>query len=70
MSSIIRHDMLVRRALAFVDERRHERPDLPLEALIDEAGQRFNLSPVDSEALAHAFRTAASSAADAARENG
>lgn len=70
MTTVIRHDMLVRRALAFVDERRRERPDLPLEALLDEAGQRFNLSPLDAEALAHAFRTAAPAAADTARGNG
>lgn len=62
--------MLVRRALAFVDERRRERPNLPLEALLDEAGRRFNLSPLDSEALAHAFRAANPAGAAAAGENG
>ena len=70
MSTVIRHDMLVRRALAYVDERRREHPDLPLETLLDEAGRRFNLSPADGEALAHAFRTAALSGAAPARENG
>lgn len=61
--------MLVRRALAFVEERRRERPDLPLETLLDEAGGRFNLSPLDGAALARAFRGPALSGAAAAREN-
>ena len=70
MSTVIHHEMLVRRALAYVDERRRERPDLPLETLLDEAGQRFNLSPADGEALAHAFRAAALSGAASAPGNG
>ena len=56
MNAVITHDMLVRRALSFLEERRRERPELPLEKLLDEAGARFNLSPVDGEALAHVFR--------------
>ena len=46
MNAVITHDMLVRRALSFLEERRRERPELPLEKLLDEAGARFNLSPV------------------------
>lgn len=69
MSTVIHHDMLVRRALAFLEERRRERPDLPLDTLLDEAGQRFNLSPRDAGALAHAFRTAALSGTAPAREH-
>lgn len=75
MSAVIPHDMLVRRALSFLEERRRERPDLPLEKLLDEAGERFNLSPADGEALAHVYRAAAPSCpsnpagASGAREN-
>lgn len=74
MSTVVSHDMLVRRALSFLEERRRERPDLPLEELLDEAGRRFNLSPADGEALAHVYRSTrpagaseATGAADAAR---
>lgn len=62
--------MLVSRALAFVHERRRECPGLPLETVLDEAGRRFNLSPADGEALAHAFRVSALSGAAPARETG
>ena len=63
MSTVITHDMLVRRALSFLEERRRERPELPLEKLLDEAGERFNLSPADGEALAHVYRAAVLSGA-------
>lgn len=53
MSTIVTHDMLMRRALSFIDERRRELPGCPLAALLDEAGERFNLSPADGMALEH-----------------
>ncbi len=71
MSAVIPHDMLVRRALSFLEERRRERPDLPLEKLLDEAGERFNLSPADGDALAHVYRaTAPSGSSDPAGASG
>lgn len=63
VSTVITHDMLVRRALSFLDEQRRERPGIPLEKLLDEAGERFNLSPVDAEALARLYREIARNAA-------
>lgn len=53
MPTIINHNTLVRRALTFIDERRREQPGCPLAALLDEAGERFNLSPADGVALEH-----------------
>lgn len=55
MSVIIHKSELVRRALAYVDQERNDRPDARLSQLLDEAGMRFNLSPKDAEALKHIF---------------
>jgi hypothetical protein len=56
MATVMPRDELTRRALRFVDETLRENPDRSLDALIDEAGARFNLSPLDSEALYRLFR--------------
>ena len=58
MPTIITQSDLVRRAAAFVAEERQARPDRPLHALLDEAGMRFNLSPVDYDALQRLFADA------------
>ena len=55
MSTLAPHSELVRKAAAYVAETRKENPDRPLEAILDEAGMRFNLTPLDSEALRRLF---------------
>ena len=51
MSTIIPHSESVKRAFAFITEERAMHPKQPLASLLDAAGCRFNLSPLDSEAL-------------------
>ncbi len=41
--------------MAYLIEMRRDFPERPLSALIDEAGMRFNLSPLDAEALMRFF---------------
>ncbi len=41
----------VRDAAKYILERKSENPSLSLTSLLDEAGMRFNLTPLDSEAL-------------------
>lgn len=53
--TIIEHGELVRRALEYVQEERCRRPDAPLSSLLDEAGMRFNLTPLDAAQLARLF---------------
>ena len=63
MSTVITHEMLLRRALSYLEERRREKPELPLAILLDEAGVRFNLSPLDAQALEHLYHELARAAA-------
>lgn len=58
MTTIMNHSELLRRALVFADEMHREKPDVSLDQVMDKAGERFNLSPMDSEALLHIFREA------------
>lgn len=51
MATVMQHEELIRRALAYIVERRREHPDLGTAELLDSAGARFNLSPLDQEAL-------------------
>ena len=55
MSSILPAGELIRKAAAFVAESRKEQPERSLESILDEAGMRFNLTPLDSEALYRLF---------------
>ena len=55
MSSILPTGELVRRAAAFVAETRKAEPSRSLDSILDEAGMRFNLTPLDSEALYRLF---------------
>jgi hypothetical protein len=57
--TFIEHGELVRRALEYVQEERCRRPDAPLSSLLDEAGMRFNLTPLDAAQLARRKRTGA-----------
>lgn len=58
MATVMPHNELVRKALLYIDERLAEVPGARVDALLDEAGARFNLSPLDSEALLSLFREA------------
>ena len=51
MATVMQHEELIRRALAYIMERRRECPDMGTAELLDSAGARFNLSPLDQEAL-------------------
>jgi hypothetical protein len=53
--SVISQSELVRRALAYVIERRANTPDKSIANLLDEAGMRFNLTPLDTAALERIF---------------
>lgn len=52
---LVEHGELVRRAVEYVEEERKSRPDVPLSRLLDEAGMRFNLSPLDACRLSRVF---------------
>ncbi|MDE7066038.1 MAG: hypothetical protein K2O70_11350 [Desulfovibrionaceae bacterium] len=55
MPTIISQSELVRRAAAFVAEQRREHPERPLHDILDDAGMRFNLTPLDSASLLRLF---------------
>lgn len=55
MATVMQHEELVRRALKYMLERRQECPVQSMSDLLDEAGVRFNLSPLDQEVLEHLF---------------
>lgn len=51
MATVMQHEELVRRAFNYIMERRRECPGTGTAELLDSAGARFNLSPLDQEAL-------------------
>ena len=51
MATVMQHEELVRRALNYIVERRRECPGMGTAELLDSAGARFNLSPLDQKAL-------------------
>ena len=51
MATIMPASELVRRAAAWLAEQRALYPEKSLAALLDEAGMRFNLNPLDAAAL-------------------
>jgi hypothetical protein len=55
MSSLLPPGETVRKAAAFVAETRKEEPSRSLESILDEAGMRFSLTPLDGEALHRLF---------------
>ena len=55
MSIILPPGEAIRKAAAFVAETRKAEPTRPLESILDEAGMRFNLTPLDGEALRRFF---------------
>ena len=51
MATVMQHEELIRRALNYIMERRRECHGMGTAELLDSAGARFNLSPLDQEAL-------------------
>lgn len=64
---LVEHGELVRRAVEYVEEERKSRPDVPLARLLDEAGMRFNLSPLDGQRLSRVFEEPREEAAPSPR---
>ena len=56
MTTIMPQGELVRKAAAYLAEQRTLHPGKSLSALLDEAGMRFNLTPLDAAALERVFR--------------
>lgn len=55
MSTLISQSELLRRAVAFVLDERRDYPNRSLHAVLDDAGMRFNLTPLDYESLQRFF---------------
>lgn len=55
MTTIISSSELLKRAVAHIDDAMRECPDTSISSLVDDAAMRFNLSPLDSEALLRLF---------------
>jgi len=55
MSTLLPPGEFIRRAAVFVAETRKAEPTRSLASILDEAGMRFNLTPLDSEALHRLF---------------
>ncbi len=56
MTTIMPQSELVRKAAAYLAEQRALHTGKSLSALLDEAGMRFNLTPLDAAALERLFR--------------
>ena len=57
MTTIMPQGELVRKAAAYLAEQRAQHAGKSLSALLDEAGMRFNLTPLEAAALERLFRT-------------
>ncbi|MDR0826925.1 MAG: hypothetical protein LBN33_03480 [Desulfovibrio sp.] len=69
MSTIVGQSELVRRAFMHLNDLVRDNPGKKVPELVDEAAMRFNLSPLDSEALYRMFKDAASeTSSDAAKK--
>ena len=55
MGTIVKHNELVRKAIEYIYEHKRE-SDTPLPKLLQEAGMRFNLSPLEMQALERHFK--------------
>ena len=51
MSTVSPRSKVLTRAVQWISDSRKERPDARLHELVSEASQRFDLSPLDSDAL-------------------
>ena len=59
--SLISHNILLQEALTFLTEAHKKHPGIPIVELIDEAGMRFNLTPLDTLHLMKIFTANTSS---------
>lgn len=55
MATVMPQSELLRRAVKYVSDERADNPEKKLASIIDDASMRFNLSPLDSEALHRLF---------------
>ena len=55
MSPVVNHEELVRRALKYIVEKKQDDASVSITELLDDAGARFNLSPLDQETLQRLF---------------
>lgn len=51
MNTIMPQNELVKKALLFILEKKETQPHLSITVIIDEAGMRFNLSPMEAMEL-------------------
>lgn len=62
MPTIMPQSELLRRAVTYANETRIDNPQRAMADILDEAAMRFNLSPLDSEALNRLFSSDCGSA--------
>ncbi|MBQ7607731.1 MAG: hypothetical protein IJU76_07135 [Desulfovibrionaceae bacterium] len=55
MATIVSQSELVRKAAEYINEKRNLDPNKDIHALLDEAGMRFNLTPLDQASLERIF---------------
>jgi hypothetical protein len=58
MATIQKKGEHLRQAITWISEQREDRPDEPINRLIDEASMRFNLTPKDEVYLESFYREA------------
>lgn len=56
MATIISQSDLVRKAAEYINEKLNQNPKADLSKLLDEAGMRYNLTPLDAASLERIFR--------------
>lgn len=56
MSTIMPQSEMCRKAVAWIDEQRRDKPEAKDAGLIEEAAKRFNLGPSDCEFLQRFFK--------------
>lgn len=61
MATIMPQSELLRRAVSYVNDTQKEEPSKKITDIVDDAAMRFNLSPLDSDALLRLFTCATSS---------
>ena len=55
MATIVSQSELVRKAAEYINEKKAQDPSLSISKLLDDAGMRFNLTPLDAAALERIF---------------
>lgn len=62
---LIEHGELISRALDYIQDQRIEHPNVPMAKLIDDAGMRFNLTPLDTSRLTRLLTPPSKGSSDA-----